>query len=250
MKPKRSFVLSFKMPSMIARVIALVIMGGIFGTFPASADTPTVLSESRDMGCAYLDSMVFFGESTTTHLRARGGVDETQIWADQSGTRMLSAKTPSEPIVYPETGEVISIAEACRRKQPAILVLSFGLNGVTRFVHDKERYLACYAALIDTIRNASPNTRIILQTIYPVRNADRFSIDVDTLNAYIQTLNSWLPELVTDPANVRIADTASILRDNRGALCADLADADGIHLLPCAYERILFYLRTHAWQLS
>lgn len=248
MNPKRNKRFLYQLPSMIARVLTLAVIGGSLFLLPVHADVPTLLPKTADAGGAYRDRMVFFGESTTTHLSARGGLPRRQIWADQSGTRMLSPKTPFEPILDPQTGESLTPSALCAKEQPALLVLSFGLNGVMRFIGDKEYYLNCYGRLIDSLQAASPETRIILQTVYPVARADGYSVDVDTLNAYLQTINSWLPELASRHENVRIADTASILRDRDGRLRTELADPDGIHLQPTAYTEILTYLCTHAWE--
>jgi lysophospholipase L1-like esterase len=239
---------------MIARVIAPVLIGGLLFSAPlpirAESETP-FLEETADRGQPYLDSLIFFGESTTAHLRARGvltGGNEThQVWSDQSGTKMLSSKITSEPIVYPETGELLTLSEACSRKNPEILVLSFGLNGAVRFANDTDLYIRCYEKLIHAIESSSPDTKIILQTIYPVRRADAYSVDVDTLNSYLMQLNGMLPTLAARHANLRIVDTASVLRDETGRLHADYAEADGIHLNVAAYAAILSYLRTHAW---
>lgn len=223
-----------------------------------TVDTPVsvspqevTLGETADAGMAYIDSMIFFGESTTAHLRARGvlsgGTATTQVWADASGTRMLSSRTTSEPIVYPETGESLTVAEACAKKQPAYVVLSFGLNGITGFISNKSSYVNSYHKLIQAIQTASPNAKIILQSVYPVCKADGFSVDVATLNEYITTLNSWLPEIAAAHENVRFADTASVLRNANGQLGTAFDNGDGIHLTASAYEEILAYLRTHAW---
>lgn len=210
------------------------------------------MAETPDAGMEYIDSMIFFGESTTAHLRARGvlsgGTSTRQVWADASGTRMLSSRTTSEPITYPETGEALTIAEACERAKPEYLVLSFGLNGITGFVANKTSYVNSYNKLINTVKQASPNTKIILQTVYPVCRADGFTVDTATLNAHIQTLNSWLPEIAAAHENVRVADTASVLYNSEGMLAASFDNGDGIHLTRSAYEEILAYLRTHAWQ--
>lgn len=210
------------------------------------------MAETPDAGMEYIDSMIFFGESTTAHLRARGvlsgGTSTRQVWADASGTRMLSSRTTSEPITYPETGEALTIAEACERAKPEYLVLSFGLNGITGFVANKTSYVNSYNKLINAVKQASPNTKIILQTVYPVCRADGFTVDTATLNAHIQTLNSWLPEIAAAHENVRVADTASVLYNSEGMLAASFDNGDGIHLTRSAYEEILAYLRTHAWQ--
>ena len=203
---------------------------------------------------AYIDSLVFFGESTTAHLRSRevlsGGKKTNQVWCDDSGTRMLSAQGLSTPILYPETGELLTVSEACAKKRPRYLVLSFGINGITKFIERKESYLTNYQKLIQTVQKASPDTKIILQTVYPVRAANGFSVDTDTLNRYIMTLNSWLFEIAKQHENVKIADTASVLRDTDGKLIAGYDAGDGLHLNKQAYDAILHYLGTHAWQES
>ncbi len=213
----------------------------------------TQLAETADAGSAYIDKMIFFGESTTAHLKSRGvlrdGTETKQVWMDSSYTKMLSSRITSEPIVYPPTGESLTIAKACEKEQPEYLVLSFGLNGITGFIADKNSYVTNYGKLIRAVQTASPNTKIILQTVYPVCKADNYNVDVDTLNSYIMTLNSWLPEIAEKYENVRIADTASVLRDENGWLLSSYDNSgDGIHLTAAAYEKILGYLRTHAWQ--
>ena len=116
------------------------------------------------------------------------------------------------------------------------------------FINNKNSYVNNYGKLIGAIQAASPDTRIILQTVYPVSNADDFSVDVATLNAHIDTLNSWLPEIAAAHKNVRVADTASMLRNVDGQLGSAYDVGDGIHLNANAYLDVLAYLRTHAWQ--
>ena len=217
-----------------------------------SADPQTVtLQQSADAGMVYIDEMIFFGESTTTHLRSRGvlsgGTDTKQVWADSSGTRMLSSQITSLPFIYPETGESLTIAKACFAAKPKYLVLSFGLNGIVDFIQNKDSYIRNYGKLIQAVQAASPETKIILQTVYPVRNAANYTVDVATLNSYIQTLNTWLPEIAAAYHNVRVADTASVLQDGNGMLLSAYDNGDGIHLTKSAYEAILQYLRTHSW---
>lgn len=223
---------------------------------PTQVDPLTVtLGETPDAGMKYIDRMIFFGESTTAHLRSRGvltgGTDTKQVWADASGTKSLSSKITSESIIYPETGENLMIAEACAKAQPDYLVLSFGLNGINGFIANKSTYVNAYNQLIRAVREASPNTKIILQSVYPVcdgTGSQAFGTDVATLNANIRTLNTWLPEIAASHENVRFVDTASVLCDSQNQLATSYNNGDGIHLTVSAYEAILAYLRTHAWQ--
>lgn len=225
-------------------------------SIPTQVDPLTVtLGETPDAGMKYIDKMIFFGESTTAHLRSRGvltgGTGTKQVWADASGTRMLSSRTTSEPIIYPETGESLTVAQACAKAQPEYLVLCFGLNGIGGFIQNKSSYVSAYNKLIRAVREASPNTKIILQATYPVADgtgSQAFGVDIATLNENINTLNSWLPEIAASHENVRFADTSMVLKNADGKLAASYDNGDGIHLTAAAYQEILAYLRTHAWQ--
>ena len=211
------------------------------------------LPESADAGMEYIDKMIFFGESTTTHLRARGvlsgGKETHQVWADSSGTKTLSSKMLSEKITYPPTDEDLTIAQAVAKEKPAYIVLSFGLNGIMGFVNNKDSYLNNYNKLINLITDASPSTRIILQSVYPVSaECDDFSSDGKTVCGYTEILNGYLREIAAAHENVRYADTASVLKNADGTLNSTYDEGDGVHLNTAAYEQILHYLRTHAWQ--
>lgn len=144
----------------------------------------------------------------------------------------------------------MTVKDACAKKQPRFLVLSFGINGIIGFSQNKDRYVSNYQKLIKTVQEVSPSTKIILQTVYPVRASGGFSVDTDTLNRYIDTLNTWLPEIAARYANVKIADTASVLKDDAGWLKSFFDAGDGLHLNTAAYRAILQYLGTHTWPES
>ena len=199
-----------------------------------------------------LDGTVFFGESTTAHLSRIGGVLDTptgrrRVWRDGSGTRMLDRRIFTSPIDDVAAGRSRTLSEMLALHTPDILVLSFGLNGAVGFYRDVDAFLANYRYLIEEIHRITPTTRIILQSIYPVREVGDFSVDGATLNRYLLVLNEAIASLTTDFSYVRYADTASVLRDTDGALASPYDSGDGIHLTNAAYEKILFYLRTHAW---
>ena len=64
----------------------------------------------------------------------------------------------------------------------------------------------------------------------------------------LQKLNKSLLEIAASRANVRVVDTASVLAGADGTLDPRFDNGDGVHLSTSAYEEILLYLRTHAWQ--
>ena len=210
------------------------------------------LHTGKDLGQAYIDSFVFFGESTTYHLKARGvlkdGTETRQIWGPPSGTVNLDTTVGTLKIVYPETGELLTFGEAVRREQPRRILLCFGLNGAVANVRrGKEYFQSCYRILIDAVKNNSPTTEIFLQSAFPVaENMDmtHYSVDLDTLNAHIRTVNSWTEELAAD-CDIAYLNTAEILTDENGRLRMEYQIGDGHHLTTEAYRKILYYIRTH-----
>ena len=177
-----------------------------------------------------------------------GGTSTKQVWVPSDNTLLLDLNITAKKIVYPDTGEQLTIADATAKAKPAYMVLTIGLNGVTSFVGNKNLYQNCYGKLIEAIQEASPDTKIILRSVFPVAaNQKTFSVDAATLNGYIDTLNGYVLELA-GKYEVRYLDTASVLKGADGNLPEAYQNGDGIHLTAEGYNVILNYIRTHGYQ--
>ncbi|MBQ8250160.1 MAG: hypothetical protein IJY93_09850 [Clostridia bacterium] len=205
----------------------------------------TVLGVTADAGKAYIDKMVFLGDSTTNGLRAygmlNGGKNTTQVWTPKSGTLTLS-NVSFETIVYPETGEQITIEEAVSRKKPEYLVITLGVNGVSFMGEDY--FKAEYKGMLETIMKASPETKIICQSIFPVARSYPHIKSIN--NEKIRAANEWILE-VADEVGVKFIDTYSVLCDSEGWLPESYHNGDGIHLHTESFTLELNNLRTHAY---
>lgn len=211
-------------------------------------DASYFLSATGDAGMTYQNRLTFFGESTTAHLKSRGVLPAAQVLSDESGTKRLSARLPYETIKDPDSGESVGVLQLLEQRKPAILVLSFGLNGLSEYASDTSLFEKDYDTLLDSIQKATPKTKIILQTVYPVaKESDHFA-DPSEVNRKIGLLNATLPKIASGYENVRCVDTASVLKDLDGSLDPAFDQGDGYHLTASAYKRILQYLRTHAWE--
>lgn len=225
------------------KLLTVLLLLGIL-TVPTQAENrePFVLpANEKDT----LSGVYFFGESTTAHLARVGGVLDTdeyrgKILRDESGTRYLDMRILSSPVIY--EGEKISFADAIKRAQPRVLVLSFGLNGITRWTHDPEVFLRNYRALIDDVLSRSPNTKILLQSVYPVGENTSFSAHTQEVNRQISDLNSHISSLAKEYQSIEYVNTATLLTDADGALNAAYDVGDGIHLTNEAYRIILTFL--------
>ena len=212
------------------------------------------LSPTEDRGMSYVDSFIFIGESTTYHLKNRGvlsgGQNTKQIWAPRSGTMTLDMSTHKAKIIYPKTNEELTFFEAAKREKPSYVMINFGLNGAVQNINRGEQYFkSCYKNLINEILKGSPDTKIILSSAFPVaENMDmsQYTVDVKTLNEYIDTINSWTCRLCEEE-NLKYLDISEILKDESNNLKLEYQSGDGYHLTKEAYIEILYYIRTHGY---
>ena len=215
----------------------------------AATDTPAssvLLAETEDAGQEYIDKLTFLGDSTTYGLKyyevLSGGKNTTQVWTPASGTLTLF-NYATATIVFPEDGQEISIVDAVTRKLPEYLVITLGVNGVSMM--DEDWFKTDYTALVQSIQAASPDTKIICNSIYPVENDYEQIESINNTN--IPQANKWI-KAVAEATGCKYADSASVLKAEDGSLREDYGNGDGIHLNADGFNAVLNYLRTHAYQ--
>lgn len=216
----------------------LLLLGSVLSVavFPLAAETDDPISH-----------MTFFGESTTSHLALRGGIDPIRVWSNASGTMRLDSGILSRTLTDHATGKAATPAEMAAAYRPEILVLSFGLNGILSTAERPEPFFRSYRKLIDAIRTASPETRIVIQSVAPVADAAlqsdwKFSVPPTEINRRLSELNSRLRDFCVSDPDLTFADTAAALTDSAGFLRAGFT-TDGIHLTASAYTALLDALR-------
>lgn len=204
-----------------------------------------MLPLTEDAGLAYQDSLTFVGDSLTAHLVNRGvltgGKDTKQVWRSESNMINLNSEVTSAKVILPATGEKMTIAEAAKAAKPPILIITLGTDWGVSYLSEQE-FKDCYSKLIRQIQEASPDTAIILQSIFPV-TADCTILD----NQKIDLANTWVLSIAAENG-CRYLDTQSVLKDENNCLKREYCNStDGIHLTAEAYEVILTYVRTHAY---
>ena len=205
----------------------------------------TVLGVTEDAGQEYIDKLTFLGDSTTYGLihyeMLKDGKNTKQVWTPASGTLTLS-QASFATIVYPETGEEITIVDAVTRSQPEYLVITLGVNGVSFM--DEDYFKSEYKKLVESVQTASPDTKIICQSIFPVARSYELLDSIN--NDKIDAANKWICEVAAD-CGVKYLDTNSVLRDSEGWLPEEYHNGDGMHLATNSFTIELNNLRTHAW---
>lgn len=244
-----------KILAIVSLVLALVCLGGlgtlalitnnitnVTTTTPPDkpVNTPNVddviLPLGEDAGQEYLDKLYFVGDSTTYHF-FKGGIDRSHILVPESLTLKLSSDILT--LTVGDTG--LTIPEAVKEAGAEIVIITIGVNGADSFTEAK--YKSYYKKLLTAIMEQSPDTDIILQSVFPVTKeySDR---DIGITNAGIDQLNEWVKEIAFD-LGLRYLDTQSILKNDVGAQIESYNEEDGVHMNATAYAKILEYIRTH-----
>jgi len=215
---------------------------------PANPAMPAfMLGETADGGREYLDRIVFLGDSTTYGIGYyyNQGYTELcppdQIWTPSSGTLTLSNQSIAT-VVYPKTGAEIPIVDAVTDAQPDIMLLTLGVNGVSFM--DEQWFIDEYTALINTIKGASPDTKIILNSIYPVAKSYQHIESIS--NEKISAANVWIKK-IAEATGSKYLNTYEVLVDTDGSLPEASHNGDGIHLNGDTFEVVMDYIRTHAY---
>ena len=216
----------------------------------SAAHTEAMQEQVCNKQACFLDTLTFLGDSTTAHMLLRAplkdGKESKQVWATKSRYLNLSSRITYEKIICPENGQELTIAEVAAVTKPARLVITLGIDyGVYYYRNKLDTFGYYYEKLLDAILAASPNTNLILQSIFPVgKNSTVIT------NAMVDNANRVIAEIAARRSLVYI-DTATALKDAEGYLKADYCYSDdGIHLTASAYEAIFENIKNYETEVK
>ncbi len=194
-----------------------------------------------------LSHCTFFGDSTTyglhrfnVHNDGRFGenyytLQDSQIWTPADGTFYLGNVIKASVAI---NGKTFSLSDACSIHKPQKLILTVGINGLATWT--KDTFLSCYQKLLTIIKNASPDTEVYLQSVYPISPKAQEKLPQFT-NEKIKQLNVWIQELAEEN-RLTYFDTASVLCDENGNLKDAYHNGDGLHLSSAGFNEMLRYV--------
>ena len=211
---------------------------------PTPEPAPTELEQTEDMGEEYLSKFIFLGDSTTYGLAAYDALPWTQMWTTSIGTLDLSAQSYAEIDVYSDDGSVqsMTIRDAVAAVKPEYLLITLGINGISYM--DEVEFKEEYTDLIGTIQAASPETKIICHSIYPVIDPDA---PIGINNAGVNQANQWVYE-IAEATGTRYLNTHDALADENGSLREEYCNGDGVHLDTPGCQAVLMSVRTHGYR--
>lgn len=190
----------------------------------------------------YREKLVFYGDSTTHGMKAYkvfGSRETTQVWTPTSGTLALF-RAATDLVYDPNSGTEKSLSDICSDNKPEYLIVTLGVNGVSFM--DRDYFKTEYQKLIDIILTASPDTHLILQSIYPVARSYEKQDSIN--NNKIQAANEWIVELASENS-LPYLNTYSALVGEDGYLPETYQNGDGMHFNEQGFAVVMDYVETH-----
>lgn len=204
----------------------------------------TILKKTERMGDSYINETVFYGDSITYNFGYYLALPTSVIWA-KSNVTPENAHTWTVPIN--PYGVEMTLENAVKKYKPKRLVISLGANAVA--VMTEDYFINQYESLVKKVKAASPETLVIVQSIFPVDSAWDIASQTRTTinNTKINRLNYLLAEMC-ERQEIKFLNSAEVLKNANGQMTYGYAYAsDGIHLLPVANNKVIEYFRTHAY---
>lgn len=204
------------------------------------------LGKTFDYGDGYIKKMIFVGDKTISPIsNVIDDVQKEQVWSSVDGSLPLDNNLKTIAIIHSEDEKGSSISSAAEIYKPQYIIITVGLENGVAYCNE-EKFKEYYKELINSIKDYSPETNIILQSVFPIsKEAEQANPNI--ANDRIDTANSWIAE-ICEESSVKYLNTASVLKDSRGYLAAEYDSGDGITLNAEGYKAMISYIRTHGYK--
>ena len=181
------------------------------------------------------ESAVFFGDSTTAHMAVRGGVPASRVWSGQGSTVRFSTVN-TEKCVRLQSGELLTLRDAVKKIKPPVLVITLGVSGGAGVLSEAE-FKRIYKNMLLSVKEASPGTKIFVQSILPLSDKSVNYYKKITKEAVLEA-NCWVREVCAS-LSVPYIDSHSLLIGENGYLKPQYQNDEYMHLTSGAYSVIL-----------
>jgi lysophospholipase L1-like esterase len=185
------------------------------------------------------EGVYFFGDSTTAHMAVRGGVPADRVWSGEGSTVRFSSVN-RERCVKLSSGQLVTLREAAARIKPRVLVITLGVSGGAGVLSEAD-FKSVYKTMLLSVKEASPGTKIYVQSILPLSDMSVKYYKRITKEAVL-TANSWIREVCAS-LSVPYIDTYPLLTDGSGYLKKEYQNDEYMHLTGSAYAVILENIR-------
>lgn len=197
----------------------------------------TAIPQSNKADDSYLDDTVFVGDSITYGISSYGYKSRDYVFAKiglHQGTAL------NTKCVYTSKTTSYTIADALSMAKPGKIIVTLGVNALYSVYNDS--FVSNYQKFIDKIKLASPDSVIILQSVFPVSRNWAASNRPDANNR-VAYANDRIAELC-EINGLYYLNTYEDMVGNDG-FAKEGMTSDGLHLSRKGYETVFNYILTH-----
>lgn len=181
----------------------------------------------------YLGETVFIGDSRTNGLLGYEYLPPEQVFAVDGSTQKTILEHKFED--FANDGIKRPLKDVVAQRQPHRLLIAFGVNAIP--VMTESEFIESYDILLEELKEASPDSKIVIQAIFPVSFWKQDSIPTltnDNINQYNKLLKKYCKE-----NDYTFFDISDHFRDEDGGLDYQYDAGDGLHFNRHFYETYL-----------
>lgn len=148
--------------------------------------------------------------------------EQGELWSE----KFDNAKVRNRGIAGDTSDGVLERLGEVNWSQPAVVFLLIGTNDLWT-ANTSEKTFENITSITEKITKESPDTKIYVQSIFPVQNQPKINEKVKEINQLLKTNQN--------SAKYELIDTYSLLVDDSGSLTAEYTH-DGVHLTNKGYD--------------
>lgn len=195
------------------------------------------LKQTKDYGDEYFNKITMVGDSNTMYMYLDGYLNGIRAWAIPC---LHAESMHSTEINLYGLGIKMKLLDATKKYNPEIMILNFGTFS-TSWINE-ETFIKNASSMIEQIKENSPNTKIILISIYPVIKGESVNgFKQDIINKY----NFYILELA-NKYQLKYLDVQEALKSDDGYGKVEYFRDDKFHLTALGHSKVREYIKTHA----
>ena len=195
------------------------------------------LKKTKNYGNEYFNKITMVGDSNIMNMYLNGYLNGLRAWAIPC---LHAESMHSIEINLYGLGIKMKLLDAVEKYKPETMILNFGTFSTTWI--SEETFIEKANAMIEQIKEKSPDTKIILISIYPIKKGDNINkFQQDIINKY-----NFLILEMADKYGLKYLDVQEVLKSNDGYGKEEYFVDDKFHLTLLGHSTVKEYIKTHA----
>ena len=197
------------------------------------------LKQTEDGGDEYINNIIFAGDSMALYYFSNEQISSNNLWYQMSVTPETAINSP---IYINNVDTEKSFIENFKIYKPNMVIMTLGTNSVAYMT--PEYFYEKYYDFVKELLEASPNTKLIIQSIPPVD--ERFDGNMNGINNdKINKFNYYIGKMCEE-LNIKFLNSAPVLKNENGSCKKEYClESDGIHMTKLGQEVLIQFARTH-----